>query len=149
LAGASPRPHGSSERRAVKRARTAGGRRSRAEPGPPPEARRPLLVALFFVGLALALTAEERAFGLFTDRRTMTRTAFAIADLHELGIARSNRIEIRRKEGDAVTRYGVGPSLARALPMLVAEPVDRSVGLGASQTLFVAEQIGFLLAAAL
>ena len=88
-------------------------------------------------------------FGLLTDGRLMTRTAFAIAELGELGIARGHRVEIRRPEGDAVTRYGLGPSFARVLPMLAAESVERRFGPGASQTLLVAEQIAFLLLAAL
>jgi hypothetical protein len=109
--------------------------------------RRPFAAALVLSGLVLAATAEERTFGLFSDGRTMTRTSFAIADLHELGIARGYRVEVRRTAGDAVSRYALGSALAFSLPMLAAESAE-SVGPGASQTLFVLAQIALLLAAA-
>jgi hypothetical protein len=113
-----------------------------------PRRRRPLLAALLLAAAALAATADERVFGLLTDGQMITRTAFSIVDLRELGIARGHRVGVPRAQGDAVTRYGMLPSLVETLPMLGAEPLERSSGPGASQTLFVLEQIVFLLGAA-
>jgi hypothetical protein len=111
--------------------------------------KRPLLAALLVAASALALTADERVFGLLTDGQMITRTAFSMLDAHELGIARGHRVGISRPQGDAVTRYGMLPSLVETVPMLGAESLERSSGPGGSQTLFVAEQIAWLLLAAL
>ncbi len=115
----------------------------------PKRRRRPLLAAFLVAAAALAFTADERVFGLLTDGQMITRTAFSIVDLGELGIARGHRVGIPRSQGDAVTRYGMLPSLVETLPMLGAEPLERASGPGSSQTLFVAGQIALLLLAAL
>ena len=44
----------------------------------------------------------------------MTRTAYAMAALSEIGIALGHSVDISRPAGDAVTRYGMGPSFVRA-----------------------------------
>ena len=109
---------------------------------------RPLLFALGISALVLALTADERVFGLLTDGQIMTRTAFSMAEFGEIGIARGHRVDILRPGGDAVTRYGMGPSLVRVPPAWLAGPFETAFGPGSSQTLFVLEQILFILAAA-
>jgi hypothetical protein len=111
-------------------------------------ASRPFAVALLVAGLVLALTADERVFGLGTDGRIMLRTAVAMVRLGEIGIARGQAVDVPRAGGDAVSRYGMGQSLVLAVPALLAGGFERSFGAGASQTLFVLEQILFVLLAA-
>lgn len=112
-------------------------------------ARRPLAFALGVAALVLAATTDERVFGLVTDGQIMTRTAYAIAALGEIGIARGHPVDVVRPAGDAVTRYGMGPSIVRIPVAAVGGPFENAFGLGASQTLFVAEQILLVLLAAL
>lgn len=118
-------------------------------PRGPFASRRPLAFSLGVAALVLALTADERVFGLVTDGQIMTRTAYAMAALAEIGIARGHPVDIARPAGDAVTRYGMGPSLVRAPVAAVAGPFENAFGPGASQTLFVLEQILLVLLAAL
>lgn len=118
-------------------------------PRGPVASRRPLAFALGVAALVLGLTADERVFGLVTDGQIMTRTAYAMAALGEIGIARGHPVDILRPAGDAVTRYGMGPSLVRAPVAAVAGTIENAFGPGASQTLFVLEQILFVLLAAL
>lgn len=129
--------------------------------GPPPPApkssprsatrrgRSPILLALMAAAVVLALTADERPFGLVTDGQIMTRTAYSIAALGELGMAQGHPVNLVRPAGDAVTRYGLGPSLVQVPVVALARGFEKAFGLGASQTLFVAEQLLFVLLAAL
>lgn len=110
---------------------------------------RPLTGALLLAGLVLALTADERVFGLGTDGRIMLRTAVSMVRLGEIGIARGQAVDVPRAGGDAVSRFGMGASLALAVPALLAGGFERAFGAGASQTLFVLLQILFVLVAAL
>ncbi len=110
---------------------------------------RSLASALLLAGAILAATADERVYGLMTDGRTMLRTAVSIATLGEIGIARQGAADVPRPEGDAVSRYGMGPSLVLAVPALLAPGFEKAFGTGASQTLFVLHQIFFVLLAAL
>jgi len=45
--------------------------------------RRPLIFALGVAAVVLALTTDERVFGLLTDGQVMTRTAYSMAALRE------------------------------------------------------------------
>jgi 4-amino-4-deoxy-L-arabinose transferase-like glycosyltransferase len=110
--------------------------------------RRPFFFALGLSALVLAFTTDERVFGLVTDGQIMTRTAYAMAALGEIGIARGHAVDVARAGGDAVTRYGMGPSLARVPVTALAGSFEDSFGPGSSQTLFVLEQILFVLLAA-
>ena len=110
--------------------------------------RRPVLFALGIAALVLAFTTDERVFGLVTDGQIMTRTAYAMSALGEIGIARGHPVDIARPGGDAVTRYGMGPSLVRVPLTALAGPFENAFGLGSSQTLFVLEQILLVLLAA-
>jgi hypothetical protein len=110
---------------------------------------RPLAAALLIAGATLALTVDERVFGLMADGRTMLRTAFSMAMLGEIGIGRGNPVDVSRDGGDAVSRYGMGPSLVLAGPALLAPGIEKALGTGASQTLFVLHQLLFVLLAAL
>jgi len=111
--------------------------------------RRPLAFALGLAALVLLLTTDERVFGLVTDGQIMTRTAYAMAALGEIGIARGHPVDILTRAGDAVTRYGMGASFVRAPVAAVAGPFESAFGLGSSQTLFVLEQVLLVLLAGL
>jgi hypothetical protein len=108
----------------------------------------PLAAALLLAGGVLALTADERVFGLGTDGRIMVRTAVSMVTLGEIGIARGQAVDVPRPGGDAVSRYGMGASFVFALPASVAGAFERWFGAGASQSLFVLEQILLVLLAA-
>jgi hypothetical protein len=110
--------------------------------------RRPLSAALLLTAAVLAGTADERYFGLVIDGRIMVRTAVSMVTLGEIGIARGQAVGIDRPGGDSVSRYGLGPSLTLALPVLFARAFDSGITPGASQTLFVLHQLLCLLAAA-
>ena len=105
-------------------------------------------VALLVAALVLAVTADERVFGLVTDGQIMTRTAYSVFALGELGMARGHPVNTLRPAGDAVTRYGIGPTLVRVLPVALAGPWERAFGVGSSQTLFVLMNILLILGAA-
>ncbi|MGA7990609.1 MAG: hypothetical protein WCC53_04185, partial [Thermoanaerobaculia bacterium] len=110
--------------------------------------RHPLAAALLLAAAVLALTADERVFGLMADGRMMARTAFSMVSLGEIGIARGATIDVPRPGGDSVSLYGMGESLLLAVPMLAAGPFERTFGTGTSQTLFVLSQILCVLLAA-
>jgi hypothetical protein len=113
------------------------------------KAPRPLAAALLLAGAVLALTADERVYGLMADGRTMLRTAVSIATLGEIGIARGSAVDVARPGGDAVSRYGMGASLVLAVPAFLAPRFEKAFGTGTSQTLFVLLQILLVLLAAL
>src|ERR1700682_131453 len=110
--------------------------------------RKPLLFSVAIAAVVLGLTTDERVFGLVTDGQIMTRTAFSMAELGELGIAKGHPVDVPRPAGDAVTRYGMLPSLVRTVPAWLGGSFETAFGAGASQTLFVLEQILLILAAA-
>jgi len=110
--------------------------------------RRPILFALGIAAFVIAFTTDERVFGLVTDGQIMTRTAYAMSALGEIGIARGHPVDIARPAGDAVTRYGMGPSLVRVPVTALAGPFENAFGPGSSQTLFVLGQILLVLLAA-
>lgn len=108
----------------------------------------PLAAALLLAGTALVLTSDERVFGLGTDGRIMVRTAVSMVTLGEIGVARGQAVDVPRPSGDAVSRYGMGASFVLALPASAAGAFESAFGPGASQTLFVFEQILLVLLAA-
>lgn len=113
-------------------------------------AKRPLL-ALAFAGVLLgfALTAEERTFGTISDEEQMLRTAVAMAEFGEVGIARGAFFTIHRPQGDAGSPYGIGLSLAQVPVAKLANGWERRNGAGSSQTLFVGLQLLLVAAASL
>ncbi len=78
----------------------------------------------------------------------MVRTAVSMVTLGEIGIARGQAFVHDRPGGDAVTRYGIGPSLTLTVPTLFAGFFEREIKPATSQTLYILHQILFLLAAA-
>lgn len=110
--------------------------------------RKPLLWSLVISAIVLAATSDERVFGLVSDGQIMTRTAFSMVELGEIGIAQGHQVNVTRPQGDAVTRYGMGATILRIAPVLLAGPIESAFGAGASQTLFVLENILLILLAA-
>src|SRR5450756_3110595 len=85
----------------------------------------PVLSALALSALILAATADERTFGLATDGQIMTRTAYSIAALGEIGMAQGHPVNVVRPAGDAVSRYGIGPSIVQLPAAALADVFDR------------------------
>ncbi|HRY42340.1 MAG TPA: hypothetical protein P5164_00220 [Thermoanaerobaculia bacterium] len=115
---------------------------------PAPALPRPARGALLAVAAALLLTADDRHAGKVSDGRQTIGTAVAIVETGELGIGKGAPRAFER-EADAVSRYGLGASLAQ-LPAAAAAPaVEGALGPGTSQPLFLlAPLAGVLLAAA-
>lgn len=108
----------------------------------PPDPRRRALAAATLAALALLVfTAEERTFGTISDEQQMLSAAVSLAEFGEIGIARGQVFTVHRTAGDAVSPYGMGLSIAEAIPSFFAGSFEKSFGAGASQTLFVSLQI--------
>src|SRR5205814_735881 len=75
-------------------------------------------------------------------------TSVAMTETGELGIARGQLFTVHRKEGDALSPYGMGQPLVEALPSLLAGGFEKRFGPGASQTLFVALEVALVALAA-
>lgn len=117
-------------------------RRSKVGSRPDP-ARRALLV----VAAVLFLTADDRHAGKVSDGRQMIGTAVAIVETGSLGLAKGAPRTVER-EADVVSRYGLGTSLAQLPAASLAPSVERRLGPGTSQPLFLlAPFLAVLLAA--
>ena len=111
--------------------------------------RSPLLKPVLAVAIVLLATIDDRHAGKVSDGRQMIRTAVAITQTGELGQARGAVWTTPRPEGDAVSRYGIGMTLAQLPAAWLAPSVERRLGPGTSQPLFlVASILSVLLAAA-
>ena len=117
-------------------------------PRPVPALPRPARGALLAVAAALLLSADDRHAGKVSDGRQTIGTAVAIVETGELGIAKGAPRAFER-EADAVSRYGLGSSLAQLPAAAFAPAVEGALGPGTSQPLFLlAPLAGVLLAAA-
>lgn len=93
------------------------------------------LAAALLVALVLAATTDDGAFGVIPDGREMLSAGASVAFRAEIGVSRDFANAVPREGGDAVSRYGMGQSLAlvpflwaaRALhaasPSLASSPV--------------------------
>jgi hypothetical protein len=103
-------------------------------------ARRRSLALPVLAALALLLaTADDRTFGLIGDGQEMFRTAFAMLQYGEIGIAHRDQAAVHR-ETDDTSRYGMGFSLVLILPLLLSRAAEDAFGPGASQSLLTATQ---------
>lgn len=100
------------------------------------------------MAVVLALTADDRHAGKFSDGRQVIRTAVALTETGSLGQARGAPRSVPRPEGDAVSRYGILPSLTQVPAALAAPAVEGALGPGASQPLFLLAPFLSVLAAA-
>jgi hypothetical protein len=123
----------------------ARARQGQAEAKPKPV----LLLATLGVLALLALSVDERTFGSLSDEEQVLRTAVAMAEFGEMGIARGPLFSIHRPQGDAISPYGIGQSLVEVPAACLADGWERRFGSGSSQTLFVALQLVLVAAGAL
>lgn len=122
----------------------SGLRRQRPLSTHPRSARAPVRAtsravwpAVALVGLVLFLTIDDRYPGAIADGRQMSWTAVAIAETGEIGQARGRDFTWPRAQGDSVSRYGMGMSLAQVPAAWLAPRIESALGSGASQPLFL------------
>ena len=126
-------------------------RREQSRTGAPAAQRRlppPARVTLGVIALALLLTIDDRYPGAIADGRQTSWTAVALAETGEIGQARGRDFTWRRPEGDAVSRYGMGMSLAQVPAAWLSPAVEGQLGPGSSQPLFLVTPILFVCLAA-
>ena len=131
-------------RRSHQRRTQPKSQRPRAiEPRPPftrssaDKRTRALWWAVAITALVLLLTIDDRYPGAIADGRQMAWTAIAITETGEIGQARGRDFTWPRAEGDAVSRYGMGMSLAQIPAAWMAPRIEARLGPGASQPLFL------------
>ena len=112
--------------------------------------RRSKVAAWTLVAAAtfLLLTIDDRHVGSVADARQMIWTAVAINETGEIAQARGRDFTFARPEGDAVSRYGMGMSLAQLPAAWLAPRVEGRLGPGSSQPLFLLAPLFFILLAA-
>ncbi|MCM3876174.1 MAG: hypothetical protein NEA02_07115 [Thermoanaerobaculia bacterium] len=118
-----------------------------SEAGPSPGPRAARWAALLVLAVLLA-TVDTRAFGLIPDGKEMLSASAAISRFLEIGVSRDFVNAPRRPGGDAVSRYGMGLSLAEALPGALVRVVRAAAPSAPSAPVFVLVPIACLVAAA-
>ena len=108
-----------------------------------PRGTWPILIA---VGLALWAGIDAALVGQIADGRQMIFTAVAISEAGSLGQARGRDLTVPRPAGDAVSRYGLGMSLAQVPAAASAPVIEASRGPGSSQWVFLVAPFVFVLA---
>ena len=98
--------------------------------------------------LVLFATTDDRFPGSTADGRQMIWTAVAIAETGEIGQARGRDLTVPRPDGDSVSRFGLGMSLAQVPAAMAAPIVEARFGPAASQPLFLIAPFLFVLGAA-
>lgn len=96
------------------------------------------------VTLGLAATTEERLIGTSTDDQQMLETSVALAEFGEVGLPRGGPTLIDRGAGDAVSPFGMALPLLEVIPSSLARPLERRLGVGASQTLYASVQVALI-----
>ena len=114
----------------------------------PPSAPRAARLAALSVLAILIVTADTRSYGLIPDGQEMLSAAGAVARFFEIGVSRDFVNAPRQPAGDAVSRYGMGLSLAEAVPGTVMRVLRAAVPSAPSAPVFVLLPIACLVAAA-
>ena len=126
---------------ANRRRRNRSAARSKARAPVSPDGRhapdRVLWGTVFIVLLLLAALGDDRHVGLIADGRQMIRTAVAITETGEIGQSQGRDFTLDRPGGDAVSRFGMGMSLLQVPAAAVAPAVEKSLGIGSSEALFL------------
>jgi hypothetical protein len=104
---------------------------------------------LLIVLTVFVLTADDRHVGIVPDGRQMIWTAVAMTESGQLGQARGRDFTYPRDEGDSVSRFGMGMSLAQIPAALFAPAVERRLGPATSQPLFLLAPLALTLLAAI
>jgi hypothetical protein len=118
---------------------------SAAAPPPAPRVARWVVLAVLVVLLA---TVDTRSFGLIPDGKEMLSASAAVARFLEIGISRDFINAPRRPGGDAVSRYGMGLSLAEAVPGVAMRLLRAVMPSAPTASVFVLLPIACLAAAA-
>src|ERR1035437_8188120 len=118
-----------------------------SEAGPLPGPRATRWAALAVLAVLLA-TVHTRAFGLIPDGKEMLSASAAISRFLEIGVSRDFVNAPRRPGGDAVSRYGMGLSLAEAVPGALMRVIRTVAPSAPSAPVFVLLPIACLVAAA-
>lgn len=113
-----------------------------------PRRRKAAAWTLAAVAAILLLTIDDRHVGSVADGRQMIWTAVAINETGEIAQARGRDFTFARPAGDAVSRYGMGMSFAQLPAAWLAPRVERRLGPGSSQPLFLLAPLFFTLLAA-
>ena len=94
---------------------------------------------LLAVAVVLAGTMDDRFADRPSDSWQILKTAVAIAETGEIGMAAGPQAPraLFRKEGDAVSRYGMGMSFAQVPASFAAPWVEKALGPGRSGPLFL------------
>ena len=90
-------------------------------------------------------TTDDRHAGVIADGRQMAWTAIALTESGTIGQTRYRDLTVPRPQGDAVSRYGIAMSLAQVPAALLAPVVERSLGPGSSQPLFIVSSFLFVM----
>ena len=101
-----------------------------------------------FIAAVLFATTDDRFPGSTADGRQMIWTAVAIAETGELGQAPGRDLTVPRADGDSVSRFGLGMSVAQVPAALLAPSVESRQGPATSQPLFLIAPFVFVLTAA-
>jgi hypothetical protein len=106
--------------------------------------------ALLAVFVVLAGTMDDRFADRPSDSWQMLKTAIAITETGEIGQAAGPQAPraLFRKEGDAVSRYGMGMSLVEVPAAFAAPWVEKTLGVGRSGPLFLLAPFALVLLAA-
>jgi hypothetical protein len=103
---------------------------------------------LLIVLAVFVLTTDDRHVGIVPDGRQMIWTAVAMTETGQLGQARGRDFTLPRAGGDAVSRFGMGMSIAQMPAAMLAPAVERTFGAAASQPLFLLAPLLFTILAA-
>jgi hypothetical protein len=108
----------------------------------------PPFLPLCVVGAVLFATVDDRHVGRVPDERQIVRTAVAIAETGQIGQAAGRDFSYRAPDGRFVSRWGLGMSLVEVPEAVLAPAVERVLGAGSSQPLFLLPSLFLILAAA-
>ena len=109
--------------------------------------RRSAAIAGAFVLAVLLATVDTRSSGLIPDGKEMLSASAAVVRFFEIGVSRDFVNAPRRSAGDAVSRYGMGLSLAESVPGLVARAFRAVLPAAPTAPVFVLLPIACLVAA--
>jgi hypothetical protein len=109
---------------------------------------RAWLVPLAVVAVVLLATVDDRHVGGCADERQIIWTAIAITETGQMAQARGHDFTLVTADGQAVSRYGIGMTLAQVPAALLAPRVEGWLGAGSSQPLFLLAPLLLVLAAA-
>ncbi len=142
---------GRTTRKGVGQVGRAGQVRARSHQPYPRSSRHPLhswLVPLAVVAIVLLATIDDRHVGACADERQIIWSAVAITETGQMAQARGRDFTLVTADGQAVSRYGMGMTLAQIPAAFLAPRVEGWLGAGASQPLFLIGPLVLILAAA-